>query len=170
MVYEIIQIPESFPSQNKSLNAKEFKLHTLHDPPGFFFPPRVQALVSRKKKMHVKFSKFGEDGSKILTQCPDFHPSHWKVRLENSQRRIFPTMSSDFINSSLYCRSEAFSLAGSHLANPDYGILQSRGCLQDSTLERPSFPEYSSESLIRSRCMPCSLHSGLRINGHLKAH
>ena len=94
-------------------------------PPGFFFPPWVQVLVSRKE-MHVKFSKFGEDGSKILTQCPDFHPSHWKVRLENSQGRIFPTVSSDFINSTLYRRrSEAFSLAGSHLANPDCGVLWS---------------------------------------------
>ena len=75
MVYEIIQIPESFPSQNKSLNAKQFKLHTLRDPPRLFLSPLLQALVSRKE-MHVKFSKFGEDGSKILTQCPDFHPSH----------------------------------------------------------------------------------------------
>ena len=44
-----------------------------------------------------------------------------------------------------------------------------RVCLQDSTLARPSFPKHSSESLICSRCMPCNLHSGLRINGHLKA-
>ena len=28
-------------------------------PPGFFFPPWVQVLVSRKE-MHVKFSKFGK--------------------------------------------------------------------------------------------------------------
>lgn len=34
MVYEIIQIPESFPSQKKkSLNAKDFKLHALYNPP-----------------------------------------------------------------------------------------------------------------------------------------
>lgn len=46
MVYEIIQIPESFPSQKKSLNAKEFKLHTLHNP--LRLPhPQVQALDSR---------------------------------------------------------------------------------------------------------------------------
>lgn len=40
MVYEIIQIPESHPSQKKSINAKEFKLHSLRDPPPqAFFPP-----------------------------------------------------------------------------------------------------------------------------------
>lgn len=53
MVYEIIQIPESFPSQNKSLNAKEFKLHTLHDPPRLFLSP-LSTSVSFKKRNACK--------------------------------------------------------------------------------------------------------------------
>lgn len=52
MVYEIIQIPEFFPNQNKSLNAKEFKLHTVHNPLRLS-PSQVQTLVSRKET-HVK--------------------------------------------------------------------------------------------------------------------
>lgn len=51
--------------KKKSLNAKEFKLHTLYDPLRLF-PPQVQALVSRKET-HIKFSKFRVDGSMILT-------------------------------------------------------------------------------------------------------
>lgn len=50
MVYEIIQIPESFPSQNKSLNAKEFKLHTLHDPPRLFLSPSSASISFKEKK------------------------------------------------------------------------------------------------------------------------
>lgn len=119
MVYEIIQIPESFSNQKKSLNAKEFKLLTVHNPlsppPP---PPPVQALVSRKET-HVKPSKFWVGGSMILTQCPDFNPCCWKVQLKNSQLLFFspcPMTSSIPLSTSGGEKVEVFSSAEFHSA------------------------------------------------------
>lgn len=109
MVYEIIQISESLPSQKKSLNAKEFKLHTFHNPLSLLHP-KVQALVSRKET-HVKLSQFWLGGSIILTQCPDFNSSCLKVRLKNSQMLFFPLCPHFFAKSFFYfCRSKCRSL------------------------------------------------------------
>lgn len=59
------------PSQNKSLNAKEFKLHTLHDPPRLFSFPSSASISFKEKKTQVKFSKFGEGG------LQDFDSMSW---------------------------------------------------------------------------------------------
>lgn len=132
MVYEIIQISESLPSQKMSLNAREFKLHTFHNPlslsstPKSLLHPKVQALVSGKET-HVKLSQFWPGGSIILTQCPDFNSSCLKVRLKNSQMLFFPLCPHFFAKSFFYswrlkCR-HLFLSGVSLIQVPTHGVV-----------------------------------------------